>query len=266
MKRTLFLPLIACFAFSPVFSAPLEELVGPVYASQLKASSTTITETHLKQPFSLKLLPAHAQLQQFVSAIEKDLAPGLAVETLFLYKKPASAAAAPAENQSLGLFNQITALSSLAGIEYYSASRKTMRTFYEISHVIEGPGNKKPLPDPVFVQIPASLTVYARQKDLSFGDNVYRYEYRTGPDAVFFSQENMTAMSYGIIPAVGKHNLRSVLAVIDCGNSLLIYAVSMAKAASVPGMGDKIGSSFGNRAEALLKWFTNRANIVFLSD
>jgi hypothetical protein len=265
MKKSLFLLLIACFALSPVFPAPLEDLVDQAYAPRLKANDSAITEIQLKKPSALKLLPAHQDLRQFVAAIQKDLAPSLAVETLYLYKKPSSASLA-AEKQNAALFNRVTALSTLAGIEYYSASRRTMRTFYEISYVIDGPDAKKQLPDPVFEQIPASLTLYARQKDLSFGDNVYRYEYVTVPGAFFFSQENMTAMNYGLIPAVGKHHLRSVMAVIDCGDSLLIYAVSMAKAASFPGMGDKIGNSFGNRAEALLKWFINRANIVFLSD
>jgi len=80
---------------------------------------------------------------------------------------------------------------------------------------------------------------------------------------LFFIQENMTSMSYGIIPAVGKNKLRSVLAVIDCGDSLLIYAVSMAKAGSVPGMTDKIGNSFKNRADAVYKWFIRGADKLF---
>ena len=52
------------------------------------------------------------------------------------------------------------------------------------------------------------------------------------------------------------------MAVIDAGDSLLIYAAAMAKTASVPGMGDRIGSSFTNRVKAILKWFVGRANGV----
>jgi hypothetical protein len=141
-----------------------------------------------------------------------------------------------------------------------------MRVFYEFSRVLDGPRTKKPVSDPVFTVPPQSLTLYADQKDLTFGDNVYRYDYQSAPDALFFVQENLTALNAGIIPAVGRNKLRSVLAVIDCGDCLLIYAVSMAKAAALPGMGDRIGSSFGNRAEAVLKWFTAGADRVFAAN
>jgi hypothetical protein len=70
-------------------------------------------------------------------------------------------------------------------------------------------------------------------------------------------------MNAGIIPAVGKNKLRSLVAVIDAGDSLLVYAASMARAVTIPGMGERIGSSFTNRAEAILKWFAGRADRVF---
>jgi hypothetical protein len=76
-------------------------------------------------------------------------------------------------------------------------------------------------------------------------------------------QENLTTMTYGIIPAIGKHNLRSMVAVFDAGEYLLLYVTSMAKAASVPGMSSRAGASFSNRAEAIVKWFYSRADRAF---
>jgi hypothetical protein len=132
-----------------------------------------------------------------------------------------------------------------------------MRVFYESSTVIDDPARKKPLPDPSFTVLPHSHVLYAQQKDLTFGDNIYRFEYRTGADIIFFSQENLSSMSAGIIPAIGKNKFRTVMAVIDTGDTLLVYAAAMAKTASIPGMGDRIGSSFTNRIKAILKWFKN---------
>jgi hypothetical protein len=259
MKRRLF-SLFFYILFIPcVFSLTIEELMGPEIAKRLRAGA--VSETQLGKP-ALKLLPALPELRQFVSNSMTSLEPTLAVETLYLYKKPNSAAI---WNDSLktALFNQMTAISSLTGIEYFSATRNAMRTFYEYSSVIDSPSSKKPLPDPVFNKPPAQYTLFARQKDLTFGDNIYRYEYKTSESALFFIQENMTSMNYGIIPAVGKNKLKSVLAVIDCGDTLLIYAVSMAKAASVPGMTDKIGNSFKNRTDAVYKWFVSGADKLF---
>jgi hypothetical protein len=268
-RKCIFLLLIACAAVPPLFSVPLENLVEPALAARLRSGGgASITETQVKSPV-LKLLPAFPELRQFVSGVTAPLDPNVAVETLYLYNKPSSSAE-PQDGwsgaQRAALFNQILALSTLTGIQYYSATRKAMRTFYESSAVIDDPQAKNPLPDPVFEQPPESLTLYARQKDLTFGDNIYRYDFVTTGGAFFFTQENITALNAGIIPAVGKNRLQSVFAIIDCGDSLLIYAVSLVKAASVPGMGDRIGNSFSNRAEAVLKWFTGRADSVFFNE
>jgi hypothetical protein len=272
MKRRLLSLFLFTLLIPCVFSVPLEELTGAETAKRLRTGA--VSETQLGKP-KLKLLPALPELRQFVSDSMTSLEPTLAVETLYLYKKPKPQPSPQGEgspldsavvwNDSLrtALFNQMTALSTRTGIEYFSATRDTMRIFYEYSSVIDGQSSKKPLSDPVFNKTPAQYTLFARQKDLTFGDIIYRYEYRTTDSALFFIQENMTSMSYGIIPAVGKNKLRSVLAVIDCGDSLLIYAVSMAKAASVPGMTDRIGNSFKNRADAVYKWFVSGADKLF---
>jgi hypothetical protein len=259
MKRGLAVFLVFFLIIPCVFSAPLEELTGAENANRLQSGS--VSETQMGKP-ALKLLPALPELRQLAADSISALEPSLAVETLYLYKKPNPAAG---WNDALrtALFNRITAISTLTGIEYFSASRNTMRTFYEYSSVIDSPSSKKPLSDPVFEQPPAQYTLYARQKDLTFGDNIYRYEYSAVKDALIFIQENMTSLSYGIIPAVGKNKLRSILAVIDCGDSLLIYAVSMAKAASIPGMTDRVGNSFKNRADAVYIWFSSGADKVF---
>jgi hypothetical protein len=222
------------------------------------------TEVQLKNP-SPRLLPAHGELRRLLAETMNSLEPNLLVETMYLYKKPAAqgSAAAWSSAEQTGLFNQMAALSTLTGIQYYSASRKAMRTLYESSLVIDDPAGKRPLPDPVFSSPPASLTLHARQKDLTFGDTIYRFDYRTSPDAIIFLQENVTAMSVGIIPAIGRGRFRTVMAVIDAGDSLLIYGAAMAKAVTLPGMGERISASFTNRVEAILAWFTSHVDAVF---
>jgi hypothetical protein len=139
-----------------------------------------------------------------------------------------------------------------------------MRTFYETSSVIDGQSTKRPIPDPVYPRPPAKLTVFARQKDLTFGDNIYQYDYYSEPGAFIFIQQNLTSLSYGIIPAVGKNKLRSAAAVIDAGEYLLVYIASMSKAAAIPGMKERIGNSFANRSEAIFNWFSTQADKAFL--
>ena len=258
--------MLFVFAFAavqPVFSLSLEELTGHDRAQMLKTADIPITRVQQKNSAPL-LMPRYGELEILINEIRRDLEPGTLVETLYLYKKPGLPGRTVWDSEEqTGLFNQITALSTLAGIQYYSESRKAMRIFYESSQITDGPSGSKALPDTVYNALPVTLTLYARQKDLTFGENIYRYDYRTGSDYIFFVQENLTSMNAGIIPAVGKNKFRTVFAIIDTGDSLLIYAAAMAKTVSIPGMADRIGSSFTNRALAVLGWFTDRADTIF---
>jgi len=243
-----------------VFAIPLENLVPASLCDQLRSNSELIIETQLRNP-SPKLLPQNNDLQQFVDTTRNAFNPNMMVEALYLYKKPAvfnTSVNYWNEEQKNQIFNQLLAISTLTGIQYYSASRGAMRIFYESSVIIDGPQTRNPLPDPVYTRLPEKLTLYARQKDLTFGDNVYRYDYINTENTIIFSQENVTALNYGIITAIGRGNLRSTIAIIDCGDSILIYVISMARASSLPGMGERISNSFNNRAEAVLNWLTGR--------
>jgi len=245
-----------------VFSVPLENIVSPRHAAMLRDKNQGgLIDTHLSDTVP-GLMPNHSGVRQSVIRLINTINPNILVETLYLYDKQANKKTDSAgwdENQKINVFNQLTAISSLTGIQYYSSSRGAMRIFYDYSSVID-PETKKLLPDPVFTQLPATLTIYARQKDLTFGDNIYRYDYVNDAAAIFFTQENITSLNYGIIPVIGKGNLRSVIAVIDCGDSILIYAASMAKAASVSGLSEKITTSFSNRAKAIIHWFSEKTN------
>jgi hypothetical protein len=250
------------YGAGPVSGASLEELLDPAWAAALAGG-----EKPMEIQFSLprfRFLPRHERISQIIEDVHQELDPGIMVETLHLYRKPASAEKpAWSEAERVQLYNKVLALSTLTGLQYYSASRQAMRTFYESSGVINTPSSKTIVADPVYRAPPDRLTIYARQKDLTFGNNTYQYDYYSLPDAMVFIQQNLSSLTYGFIPAVGKNRLRSAVAVIDAGDYLLVYAVSMAKAASVPGMKERIGNSFSNRAEAMLNWFASQADKAF---
>lgn len=269
MKFTVSFYISALFALAPaapLFCAPdippaLAALAGPERAAELLARGT-ITGFQ-QRGGELILAPRHDFTRALAGEMLAALEPGFLVESLLLYRKPSASAGPWSEAERTALYNSALALSSLAGLQYFSASRNAMRTFYETSAVIDGPRTRRVTADPVFALPPAELTIYARQKDLSFGDNVYQYDYYARQDALIFVQTNLTAMNYGIIPAVGKEKLRSIAAAFDAGEFLVIYAASMAKAASLPGIRERVGNSFSTRAEAILGWFAGQADKVF---
>ena len=250
------------FFGSGVFGFSLDDLTGAKLASALIAGEKPV-QAQFNNPRP-QLAPQNGVLREFIEAVRQDLEPSVMVETLHIYTKPPAAGKdAWSSQEEVNLYNGILALSTLKGLQYYSRSHGAMRTLYETSSVIDGPSGNMPLPDPVYSEPPAELTVFARQKDSSFGDNVYQYDYHTAPGALIFIQKNLTSLTYGIIPAIRKNNLRSVFAVFDAGNYLLVYAVSMAKAASVPGMNSRVGDSFANRANAIFNWFSDQADDAF---
>jgi len=262
-----FFALIYFFSFTVcVFSIPVENLVSANRLAQLKsAQKGRIIETHIKDT-TPTLIPNNSNIRQNVTEVMNTLKPNILVEALYLYIKPAQAKTDSAlwdEKQKNIVFTQMTAISTLTGIQYYSSSRKAMRVFYEYSSIIDGPTTKKSVPDPVFNQTPGTLTFFTRQKDLTFGDNIYRYYNTSTQDVLFSSVENITTLNFGIIPVISKGNLHLVMSAIDCGDSILIYAVSIAKVAAVSGLSDKISNSFSNRAQALLDWFSDRLNREF---
>lgn len=182
--------------------------------------------------------------------------PGILVEALFLDQRaePLDAAA-----EFVAVYRHLTELSSLAGITYWSASRKEWRTFYAESWRVSGPSSRDPLPDEPLVGLPPAKTLFAFQRDLSFGANLYRYEYKVmgggASQALLVTQTNLTKMSYGIIPLVGVEGLRTRLLILPAKEGILFYAVSAANSPPVPILNGKLQDSFSNRAEALFKWF-----------
>jgi len=259
-KRKLIITFLFFAAALNVYSEPLENLISPAQAQRLRASNELIIDSQLKTNPVPELLPMNNELRRIVTTARNTLNPNMLVESLYLYKKPVQYDTTNGSwfSQRTGIFNQVAAISTLTGVQYHSSSRGESRVFYEYSSVVDGPNGRNPLPDPVYTRLPSTMTLHAKQRDLTFGENIYRYDYRVTSDAIIFTQENVTSLSIGIIPVIGKGKLRSVMAIIDCGDSILIYSVSMVNALSVPGLKDRMTSSFSSRAEAVLRWFTGR--------
>ena len=263
MKRLLFLSaLCGVLGSTSVFALGLSDFLDPGHVTALlNGERPVLVQTRNPQP---QLAPRHQVLRGHIEAIQRDLGPNVLVETLFLYTKPPFAAqGAWSAAEFAALYNATLALSTLAGIKYFSESRQAMWVLYEVSTVIDSPAARNPLPDPFFLRPRPELTIFARQKDLTFGDNIYQYDFFTAPGALIFIQQNLSPLSLGPIPAIGRNRLRSVVAVLDAGEYILIYAASMARVATLMGMSNRIGSSFINRADAILNWFSAQADGAF---
>ena len=258
-----FLAITAAFTLfsgTGLFPVPLESLLPEAQARQLLQSGAIDQQRF--DTAVLNMIPRYQALERLIEANLNSIDPDISVESLRLYKKP-SQEEKWTESERTELFNGIVSLSTLKGLEYFSKSRNRMRIFYESSTVIDGPESKNPRPDPAFRTPPPELSVYARQKDLTFGDNIYKYTYYSNESSFIILLENITAMNYGPVTVVGKNKLKSAVGIFDCGPYLLIYTASTAKASILPGMKNRVGESVNNRANALLLWFIQKADKAF---
>lgn len=196
--------------------------------------------------------PSHPLSARVVSGLGTE-EPDVVVEALYLWKKPRPA---PADAELLAVYNVLRAVGSLQGIEYWSASRQTMRLFYEESWRVVSPEDRTRVPDQRVASVPPLETFTVWQKDLSFGGNLNSLDYRSAPDGVLLESVNLTRMYYKFVPVASPGSLRVRVLALNTDEGILFWAVSSARAAVVPGIRGKLEDSFGNRAEALFRWFS----------
>ena len=232
--------------------ATMAALIPGLTAQELDVLISEGETTNMYEaPAAPRLAPA------FAGAVAADLAalePGLGVELVALHRKP-GAASLPDER----IFTILQSISTMAGIEYYSASRGYIRTLFYESYVIDNPDDRNRLSDPVWQVAPDHDQLYIYQRDSSFGKNTLRVDYRTEGDAILLTMRNLTRMLYrGIVPAVGPERLMIHLVVMPLGDYLLVYGSSGADPISLLGMEERARTSFYNRIVALRDWFLDR--------
>ena len=135
-----------------------------------------------------------------------------------------------------------------------------MRTLYAESYRIDDPAKKVRLPDlpvPQAQDVPPQESLFAFQRDLSFGANTYLYDFKSLAEGVSVEITNLTRMSYGPIPLVAPKALKTRLLVLTASDGIVFYAESDSTS---PGpFRSKLEESFTNRAIALFSWFSAKA-------
>jgi len=228
------------------------DLIGRAAFDEALASGKAVRLSSGSAP---SLLPAHQAAEALRAALAAEK-PTVLVEAAFVLPRKAPDEATGRAAELASIYGLLRSLGSLQGIEYWSASRNKWRTFYAESYRIDGLETKRKLADPPAPApgaVPAAEGVFAFQRDLSFGSNYYRYDFRSFADAVSLESTNLTRMSYGPVPVMAVGALKTRLLVIQARDAILFYAASGADAPSI--FRGKLEDSFGNRAEALFRWF-----------
>ncbi len=244
--------LLGTAGFAQGIEALLGNIVPPETVREL-VSRGIVQHTVYRSPGEgLSLEPKNSLAAAAASFWDADPAVFFS-ESLYLYEKAEGKETSPGGD--IGRISVILrSLSRLEGIEYFSTSRNKMRTLYASSYTVSGPGSRDRIPDQTAGSAEGK-SLWALQKDLTFGEYHYRYDYRQTGDSVAFYSRNGEGLRYSLLKLVDADRLRVSLVVQDLGTHLLIYSLTRADFPALPGIEGKLNSSFTTRAEALYRWF-----------
>lgn len=257
---TLLLFATAAVGFAGSFDPAARHLPPLNATDRTRLAAGDRVSTFYEDPAGISLLPDTAYSAQIRASLT-DLAPSIGVETLYLLPLPDDMTRQP--DFLLRVYNVLRSISTMEGIEYYSASRDRMRVFYVESFAVADPESRRPIGDPLVTRVPAVDRVYAYQEDSSFGRNTYELRYRHHNGQLGLTMVNLTRMSYGILPLVRPGNLEIHLTVIPAREGLLFYGNCGVRVMGLFGMQDRVQASFQNRIDAIYRWFSSRISTEF---
>lgn len=159
------------------------------------------------------------------------------------------------------LYDALHAISTLAGIRYFSVWHREERVLFTAAHAIDGSGAAAadPMPSPGGHDV-----AYALVEDARFGATPFRLEYRTEDDAVLLIVSNLLGLNLLMIPLIDPERLLIALLIAPASGDRprTLYGLVAAQAPVVPFLEDLVEASLRNRLAAMVEWIRARASAV----
>jgi hypothetical protein len=232
---------------------PLARYVAPASLEKLRAGEAV--RASVATGGLPALVPAVSSREDIAADVE-SLRPTVAVEMLKLITGHAEGGEASA--RWLRIYNALHAVSTMKGIPYYSVTRGKEQVLFSQSYAMSSTKDPKRIEDPVFETIPPDDLLLTFQEDSSFGRNSYQESFHFRTDHLVVKIENLTTISFLIVPLVAPRNLVSQVVLVSAGPDLLFYGLAYSR--SLVPIGDR-GSredSLANRLTAVARWLTGR--------
>ncbi|AFG36688.1 DUF6675 family protein [Spirochaeta africana] len=256
---------VMLLAILPAIFSPQPAAAQPRLPSLLDYLSTT-QQQQLLQDHTLfryddsgtgaRLMPPVAAMQQADQLPDS----GLLAETLqFIPADPDADYLYTDHDFHLHLYRLMLAVETMAGIEYYSASRERMRTLFTESRFVRSPRSRQTAAVSVTDTIPATAEYYLLQHDSTFGENIYRIAYHYNQHSIRVDMRNHATVRYGIFPAIRDDDMRISLLLHPLPEGLLVYGYIHAEPVMTFGIQSRIRNSISNRLQALSSWFSEAA-------
>jgi len=265
-RKNLLIVLITIFTASVfpgdttlLFQDAVDHLSRDEQNTLLKEGELTFYHEDLFSPI---LIPDGSWKQRISSGIgEKQL--NLAIEGLFLFKDfDLESFENDPETSLVKLYNRLQAVSTLEGIEYYSASRKKMRVLFEESRRIPDLDQpKNSLDDNISGNLPGEEFFYVHQKDTTFGNSESLMTLYYDEPVISTVLVNQTDIRFKILKVIDKEKLEIHLVILPTDEGLLFYAVMGADTLKIKKFREIAHRSFENRIKALYAWYVDDLNL-----
>ncbi|MDC7218572.1 MAG: hypothetical protein PQJ59_01455 [Spirochaetales bacterium] len=202
-----------------------------------------------------QMIPDVAQAGELKKELE-DLSGNFAIEGIFFIPRTDRLSE---EEELLNIMNILSRISSLEGLEYYSASRGEMRLLFEECWRLEDLEGDRVLEDLHHDTLPERSSFYMHQKDLTFGANRSAVTMTSNGETLLMSMKTMTNMKYnGLVRVIKEGNFYTGVLVIPVEEGILYYGTMSARTLQVGLVVNKASKSFYNRMKALFFWFSEQ--------
>lgn len=259
--------LIFVLFCAPVFAEDAETVsvrtLFPQVASEyldMLLDGYAMNSTTLEGGTISHLAPAGSVAQQKAKEAEKEENSFSMIGTSFI-AYPENWTKMSYEEKRLTLVNILTAISTQEGITYISRTAGYKpKTLFSESFLVSDPEDKKSvIEDPVYTEVPESISLYSYQKDNRFGGNFYSVDYTIEGEEVFLRINNITAMKFMGVKCVDENGLYLYMDVVLCDEGILICSMATVydqkPTVSLVFYTVDLESSFTRRLNALKDWF-----------
>lgn len=242
----------------------LEDIVPEKYCELLKQDGVLQVIHFEKENDNLLLLPSTEYESQFKQRrVQKNPKLfNLVSENLYLIDKSTIVQKSKKKKPEISI-NDVSvvfrSISKMEGIKYYSNSRKRTETLYKESYLVDNPIDRNRIKDPIEGSADGKV-LYCVQKDASFGRSLYELTYFQNENNFFASFNNIEKMGLGPLNAVSPGDMFIDIAVIDCGNQIVLYLMIECNTIRFPSIKNLLQDSMLSRIDAIQKWFLKSFN------
>lgn len=205
-------------------------------------------------------LPVLSSIGNENGAEAKDGTP-LRMELLALF--PSTIGEKGLQDRLISLVMASAAPKSLGGLQYWSASRRLMRTLYSKAYMVVGKNDTREIPDPVsLVDLGKGppWKFFAYLQDLTFGGNIFEFETTIAEGSLVVAITNAETLRYALMPLAKPGGMIQRITATPYAEGLLVHCVTLLYAPDF--LARRVFESAGNKTLALLGWFAGRIEAV----